>query len=39
MKRLLIVVVVIVGCAAALGFHRGWFHLGSDNDAGKHSVP
>jgi len=38
MKKLLIVVVVIVGCAAALGFHRGWFRLGSDSDAGKRSV-
>ena len=38
MKRFFIVVMLIVGCAAALGFYRGWFHLGSDSDAGKRSV-
>ncbi len=37
MKRLLVLVVILVACAAGLGFYRGWFQLstgGSDHEAG-----
>jgi hypothetical protein len=29
-KHLLVLVVIIVACAAALGFYRGWFNLSTD---------
>ncbi len=37
MKRLLVLVVILVACAAGLGFYRGWFRLStesSDHEAG-----
>jgi preprotein translocase subunit SecF len=29
-KRLFLVTVIIVACAVALGFFRGWFHVGTE---------
>lgn len=38
MKRLLLVLVLVVACGVALGFYRGWFHIGSDNVDGKSNI-
>jgi len=38
MQRLFIVLVLIAAGVAGLGFYRGWFHVGSDNDDGKTNV-
>jgi hypothetical protein len=38
MKRLLILLVVLVGAVAAVGFYRGWFSLSWDRADGKGQV-
>jgi hypothetical protein len=35
MARVFLVLVLIVACVVGLGFYRGWFNLGSDNEEGK----
>ncbi len=36
MKRLLVLVLIIFACLAALGFYRGWFNLSTDGS--EHSA-
>jgi hypothetical protein len=38
MKRLLILLVVIVGVVAIVGFYRGWFTVGWEQGDGKGQV-
>jgi hypothetical protein len=38
MKRLFFVLILIGAGIAGLGFYRGWFHFGSENDDGKSNV-
>jgi len=38
MKRLSIVLVLVVGGTAVLGFSRGWFHLASTNAEDQSNV-
>jgi len=38
MKALLFVFVLLVAGTVGVGFHRGWFQFGSDNDAGKSNL-
>ena len=38
MQRFLLVLALVAAGVIGLGFYRGWFHIGSDADAGKSNV-
>ena len=38
MKGLFVVLVLVVACAVALGFHQGWFRLSKDSAQDKVNV-
>jgi len=38
MKRLLMILIVLAGCVAALGFYRGWFEVTTGGSGSQHGV-